>query len=85
MNIWGFSHMKLTDRRNVRLYLEQHMCMCVRERGEREEVIGNVAKHMHMLNETRTFNLCHMWTHTDMCGMRKYLRGEGYIQTEGEL
>ena len=28
--------MKLTDRRNVRLYLEQHMCMCVRE-GESEE------------------------------------------------
>jgi len=21
--------MKLTDKRNVRLYLEQHMCMCV--------------------------------------------------------
>ena len=64
-----------------------HVCVRrrERERGEREEVIGNVAKHMHMLNETRTFNLCHMWTHTDMCGMRKYLRGEGYIETEGEL
>lgn len=21
------------------------------------------------------FNLCHMWTHTDMCGMQKYLHG----------
>jgi len=28
--------MKLTDRRNVGLYLEQHMCMCVRD-GEIEE------------------------------------------------
>lgn len=36
MNSSGFSHMKLTDRRNARLYLEQHMCVCVRE-GKSEE------------------------------------------------
>lgn len=35
------------------------------------------------------FNLCHMWTHTDMCGMQKYLHREGlrlgYRGTEGKV